>query len=80
MDEKIPMTLEEAQKAIETGEKVKNLYELLMEKTGLTYENKLSEVVKAIRENMVKYYEALEMLSGKVNTGKKLTRKKAGVS
>lgn len=80
MEKKAPMTLEEAQKAIETGEKVKVLYELLMERCGLTYENKLPEIMKSIREHMVNYYEAMETLSGKMNTGKKLTRKKVGVS
>lgn len=56
-------TLEEAQRAIRTGERARILFEMLLSEIGLEFENTHSEVWIKLREVQEDYESAIKHLS-----------------
>jgi len=54
--------LDELKNDIVTGERVKILFEIIMEELGMTYENTMTEVMKEMAESVKRYYDSTEAL------------------
>lgn len=54
--------MEDYKNDIVTGERVKILFEIIMEELGMTYDNTMSDVMKEMAESVKKYYDSTEAL------------------
>lgn len=72
--------LEQAQKAIQTGERTRILFEMLLSEIGLTFENTNVEIWNRLQETQKDYEDAVKTMAMIINDTRKNTPEKEGVS